>query len=409
MQAIELKKLLDVLKDVSALLVGAAAFLYVLGYTVHLAYFRVLGIQTVDQPLDYVRLAADYVASIIASVPLLLLDGTYYLPTLIRPPFLTAAIFCLGMVLAFILFHARERLEKYFGKAERMRHVSFVALNITTVVALALLLRLEFDIAKVRHVLQTVDSADVQQMQNQLANPEVQKWDNKRLFDLKKKNINRVYSKYMAAHRDTPGFYYWSQWFDPITSPGNATIRSTLYLALLFVNLAVLISAVWQLVWLSRSRDSDANRRVTSLNGYWRLLITTALAFGILTQLFIFPYMYATLGRTFVYPVVRLKLAGVVSPNSESAAISSGGSGSNKSSNSTVDMWTHGVYLLSESDTELVVYDRLNFFQIKHVPKTRVLTMSQLFNASPFELCDTQQMTPCETLWIPEDTSVLDF
>jgi hypothetical protein len=75
----------------------------------------------------------------------------------------------------------------------------------------------------------------------------------------------------------------------------------------------------------------------------------------------------------------------------------------------TEEGWTHGVYLIAQSDIEVIVYDRLNFFQVKHVPKARVLAMSQLFNASPFESCDPQEMVPCETLWISESTSTLDF
>jgi hypothetical protein len=274
---------------------------------------------------------------------------------------------------------------------------------------------LEFDIAKVRDVLQTVDAADIQQMQNQLANPEVQKWDNKQLFDLKKKNVPRVYSKYMSAHKDTPGFRYWNEWFNPSTNHGTSSSRNAAYIALLLINVVVMICVVWQLVWLRRSRQTQPNKsrpssRTMKLEGYWTFPITIALSFGVLIQVFIFPYIYATLGRSFVYPVVKLRLANEPHPSLEvTQKPSPPGTAENSSPSSRPDVWTHGVYLVSESDSEVVVYDRLNFFQIKHVPKTRILEMSQLFNASPFESCDAQEMIPCETLWIPEDTSTFDF
>jgi general stress protein CsbA len=410
---IELKKLFDVLKDISALVVGAAAFLYALGYTVHLAYFRLLGIGTVGQPLDYVRLAADYVASIVSSLPLLLLAAPFYLPTLFRAPFWILTILCMAMIVGGIVvgYSARsekERAWKSLGSAD-------IALSLLTIVALALLLRLELDIAKVRDVLQTADLADIQQMQNQLANPEIQKWDNKKLFDWKKKNVGRVYSKYASTHHDTPGFYYWNEWFNPTADPGNSNRRRTAYLALLLINLVVFVCAMGQLVWLSRSRqkqtkESRPSTHGTKLKEYWKAASTVALALGLLSQLFVFPYIYATLGRSFLFPVVKFRVAHELRQNSRPDEIPSPSAQAEKgSSASTADLWTHGVYLVSESDTEVVVYDRLNFFQIKHVPKTRILAMSQLFNASPFDSCDTQEMTPCETLWIPEDTSTFDF
>lgn len=405
-----MKKLLDLLKDISALLVGAAAVLYALGYTVHLAYFRVLGIETVGEPLDYVRLAADYVASIISSVPLLFFGTGSYLLRLIHMPFLPLTLGCIGIIILLTPRWIKER-ETSSESLKRFKHGTFVVLNLLTIVTLALLLRMEFDMARVRDVLQTVDTVDVQQMQNQLANPEVQKWNNQALLDLKKKNVGRIYSKYVAAHRDTPGFHYWNEWFNPMT--GYETLsRSTTYLALLLINLIVSVTAACQLVWLKRwvetkSQNLSVKVRWRRSKRNWGLTITLVLVFGIVTQLFIFPYVYATVGRYFVYPVVRLRLRN--DAQIPPIARQPNETGESLQPASTENKWTLPVYLVSQSDSEIVVYDRLNFFQIKHIPKTRVLAMSQLFNASPFELCNPNEITPCETLWIPEDTSTLDF
>ena len=401
------------LKDISALLVGGAAVLYVLGYTVHLAYFRVLGIETVGQPLDYIRFAADYSASIIASLPLLFLAAADYLPLLIRFPFFWITLYSLAMIALFVTWRISATREKKSATAKKERYLIFVALNAFTIVTLAFLLRMEFDVAKVRHVLETIDPADVQQLQNQLANPEVQKWENKDLFDLKKKNVARVYSKYAAAHRDTPGFHHWNEWFNPTAAPGNYNRRQTTYLAFILLNAVLFIGTIWQLIWVRRSREpqngtSKAASRWLRLKNFWRLLVTVALTFGIVTQVFILPYVYATLGRSFVYPIVRLKLVSEPHPNSEST-VTAPNNTAEKSPHRSTDTWTHGVYLMSESDSEVVVYDRLNFFQIKHVPKTRVLAVSQLFSASPFESCDANEIIPCETLWVPENTSTSDF
>jgi hypothetical protein len=399
-----------VLKDISALLVGAAAFLYALGYTVHLAYFRVLGIETVGEPLDYVRFAADYVASMISSVPLLLFGSRYYLLRLFHMPFLPLTLVCIGIIILLAPRWIRER--ETSGKAlKRFKHLTFIMLNLSTIVALALLLQMEFNIVQVRDVLQTVDTADVQQMQTQLTNPDIQKWNNEALLDLKKKNVGRIYSKYIAAHPDTPGFHYWNEWFNPMNGQGSIS-RSRTYLALLLINLIVSVTAACQLVWLKRwvetkSQNLSLKARWPRLKRYWGLTITLTLVFGIITQVFIFPYIYATVGRYFVYPIVRLRLRN--DAQLPQTARQSPGTPESMVLASTENRWTHPVYLVSQSDSEVVVYDRLNFFQIKHVPKNRVLAMSQLFNASPFESCDPNEMTPCETLWIPEDTSTLDF
>src|SRR5438874_1983733 len=87
------RSLLEVLKDWSALLVGGAALLYIFGFTVHWAYFRLLGLEIGGQPLDYLRFAADYVTSVVSSLPQLLFAFAYYSPKLIHAPLLTSTIF----------------------------------------------------------------------------------------------------------------------------------------------------------------------------------------------------------------------------------------------------------------------------------------------------------------------------
>ena len=144
----------------------------------------------------------------------------------------------------------------------------------------------------------------------------------------------------------------------------------------------------------------------------WHRTLIFILGVGILFQVVLFPFMYATLGRYFVYPVVRLRL---VNEHQASTKAPQQVLGSKSAGIETVQSpnptWTHGVYLIAQSDSEVVIYDRLNFFQVKHVPRTQILSISQLFNASPFESCSKVQdeFTPCEILWMSEENPVLDF
>jgi len=80
----------------------------------------------------------------------------------------------------------------------------------------------------------------------------------------------------------------------------------------------------------------------------------------IISQVFMLSTLYGKLGRSLVFPVVSLRL---------------------DSSETTP---THPVFLLAEDEFHLIIYDRLNFFQIRHVPKTRLVSMDTLFQETPF-------------------------
>jgi hypothetical protein len=80
----------------------------------------------------------------------------------------------------------------------------------------------------------------------------------------------------------------------------------------------------------------------------------------IVSQVFMLSTLYGKLGRSLVFPVVSLRL---------------------DSSETTP---THPVFLLAEDESHLIIYDRLNFFQIRHVPKTRLVSMDTLFQETPF-------------------------
>jgi hypothetical protein len=408
------KPILELLKDLSALIVGAAAVLYIFGYIVHLAYFRLLGIEMPGQPLDYVRLAADYSASVISSLPQLIISPQYYLPKLFHSPLLRLTICLLVLVTFFLVTYLpigriRRIIDKpRTSKSIPLKLVTWSLVNLSIVVCLFVLMALEIDVAKCRDVLQTVEPADIQQMQNQVIAVESLQRANADLLELRTKYLVNALDKYADTHKDSPGFQNWRRWFNPKGRPNNSAERSSDYLALLLINLVILIVIIYQVNGMRRAPDEILDKVGMS----WRRTLVFVLGAGIVFQGVLFPFMYATLGRYFVYPVVRLKLVDEHDNNTRAQEqVSVSKSGSVEAVRTHKPAWTHGVYLIAQSDSEIVVYDRLNFFQVKHVPRSQISSISQLFNASPFESCSKVQdeFTPCEILWMSEEQPVLDF
>lgn len=411
------RPLLEVLRDWSGLVVGGAALLYVFGYTVHWACFRLLGLAINGQPFDYLRFAADFATSVLGSLPQLIFAFTYYSPKLIHAPLLTSTIVCSLIVIAsFLLYVVRKSLTKVQKRKPSIYMVLWWGLNVLIIISFSLLLSTEFDIAKIRNVLQPVDAADVQQMQNQLSG--ARNLDPAALLELRGRNVVRIYEKYTQTQKDSPGFRYFNDWFNPTIRPNNSTERRAVYLALLLLNLIILSAIIVQLLSL---KSADIGQDVAfrkRIGPNWSRMLVGAFVTGLVIQLFLFPFIYATLGRNLNYPVVMLKLAAPF--EGQSAAPKKEVSTSKAEPNvmaeevavsANSENWTHCVYFIADLGDEIIVYDRLNFFQVKRIPRSRILTISQLFTASPFESCskDQETFTPCETLWMSEQTPILDF
>jgi hypothetical protein len=415
------KSQLDLLKDFSALLVAVAATLYLFGYLVHLAYFRLLGVEIIGQPLDYMRLAADYSTSVVSSSLQLPVRLGYYWPKLIEGPAVLVTISCGLMVLLLLtLYLPVQKLRTSLNRRPRISNVLREALNIVILASLALTINRELNIVKVRDVLQPVDPTDIQQMQGQPDHRSVLNWQNEDSLRLANNNVRRVYQRYTQTQRDAPGFGDWNNWFNPTARLHPSEERSATYLALLFVSIIAITAAVFHL-YASRKAISAGVRTTEGVDGKSAgtllRVISAILKILIIFQLLLFPFVYATLGRYFTYPVVSLKINLEVpkSKTGEKEQLLNDSKTQTTKHEEQVGLldpaWTHCVYLIAQTDGELVVYDRLNFFQIKHVPRSRVLAVNQLFNASPFDSCAKaeDEFLSCEVLCMPEAKPVSDF
>src|SRR5205085_4037358 len=142
--------------------------------------------------------------------------------------------------------------------------------------------------------------------------------------------------------------------------------RANSYLALMLLNILFLI-VLLMAFWLSG-------------DGLYSKVIRIEALTGLSLALLLFPCMYATLGKVTSFPVVRLKLK-----------VESGGPADRKGDNipegndrvpeagneksEHKELLTHPIFLIFQGESELIVYDRLNLFQIKRVPRSQVISI----------------------------------
>ena len=90
-------------------------------------------------------------------------------------------------------------------------------------------------------------------------------------------------------------------------------------------------------------------------------------------QVLLIPFNYGILGTKYQYPVISLDY-------SEKDKV----------------LHKQAVFLLAKSQDSLVIYDRLNFFQINYIPQSAVINLDQQFTSSPFSNCSNGEFKPCE-------------
>lgn len=100
-------------------------------------------------------------------------------------------------------------------------------------------------------------------------------------------------------------------------------------------------------------------------------------------QAVLIPFNYGILGSNYEYPVLSLEYT--------------------QKGGADKVVQKKGVFLLAKSDKDLIIYDRLNFFEISYVPQSSVLRFEQLFTGSPFSNCGDKNKSnkdggfkPCE-------------
>lgn len=141
-------------------------------------------------------------------------------------------------------------------------------------------------------------------------------------------------------------------WFRPDADGDQEGPRAQVFTLaiLLAVLMAGTLLTIHRLTISCRKDDNDVLKRLGRI--IWVIVM--------ISQAFMLSTLYGKLGRSLVFPVVTLRLDSPDAPP------------------------THPVFLLAEDERQLILYDRLNFFQVRHVPKTRLVSMGTLFQETPF-------------------------
>jgi hypothetical protein len=370
------------LKELSGIGLGAVAVLYVCGYLAHTIYYRLLGVEVGAQPLTYLTFSGDYLVSILISIPQLFSLFWDYAHNLFEDWLWLGIVFCFLSLLCIWL------LKKKWPENGHLKLLVCVSIGLVgLIITLA-----ELKVLRAQNVLQPFSPMEMQSDGQANAN------ESSRPLQERISIVKESYEEHEKLGISTPGFVEWKRWFDPL-APNIQQKRNFSYLALLLLNILFLITLITA-IWLHG----------TGL--YSRIVVAEALI-GLMLPLLLFPCIYATLGRVFSFPVIKLELKVGSSENTDKQTdnkLEEEKEAPKSKEPESKKLVTHPVFLIFQDESEIVVYDRLNLFQLKRIPRSKVLRINQLYKSSPFEDCQLEgKFAPCETLWIKEPTPILDF
>lgn len=369
------KSVIEWLKEYSAIAVGLAAILYVWGFLVYEIYYRLLGLEIVGDPIDYIKLAGDYITSLVISM-IQLVDPSavsQYSQKLVQVPLRYATLFLIIAILLLIAMRIFNKpwINTTFG----------IVVRVFAILIFLVLYFYEIDMFRVRNVLQPFDASEIEALQPLIERTKV--------IEERAVIVKEIYEDYAEFGVNRPGFNKWFVWFNPLSKDKAVQERASTYLALLLLNLGLFVIGIRALFFMPIK--------------YFLRTAKITIGLMLMSQSFLFPLVYATLGRTFTFPVVSLKLK-----------IENGESPKNlidEAAKNHDEVSTHALYLITQNENEVVVYDRLSLCQIKYIPRSQIVEIIQLFKASPFEGCQNIQgdFNPCEALWKPRSNIVTNF
>lgn len=360
--------------------VGVVALLYVCGYLAHIVYFRLLGLEVNSQPLNYLRFAGDYLVSFFISLPQLLQLFSTYWRNLIADCLWSTLVSCV------LLIGLAASTRVFLPRWKKLR---------TALVCFVIVLGAAPVFVQERYVLQVRDVLQPITPDNVVGEGRLQLGEKARPLQGRLDSLVSSYEAQLRLGKTGQEFDPWSRWFAP-SSPNTEQQRTNSYLALLFLNILYLCSAAFAAFRMEKGLLGSIVRVEFVLTGLLFFLL--------------FPCVYATLGRSFVFPVVVLKLADEDQDEPAEDAEDEGQKNVKPKTKKHID--THPVFLIYQDETELVVYDRLNLLQLKRLPRSRILEVKQLYRSSPFQNCAeavNEKGVPCEALWIKEERDILDF
>ena len=344
---------------------AVAASLFVLGYAAHAEHSKLLTGQSAPSGIaGHLRFSVDAVTAMVMNLFRMMTDSGYIAEILasmrdeeqIFASF-TACAAALAVVGAIHVVNWGYRHRPLSRMYFRVSDALILAAACCAAVSFTFLLRFEVDIFGMRSVLQPLKS-DVVIEAMQSRSRDSARTGNRALV------LGRLLAKpaNFGEHMSAKAV----RWFGPGLDQDREIRRERVF-ALATVLIAMVTATFWMVARIAAHNQKDNGELVSRLGGI-------VVVFVLASQVFMLGVLYGKLGRGFSRPVVSLRLD---SPDKAPS---------------------HPVFLLNKDDDRVVVYDRLNFFQIRAIPKTRIVAMSLLHHASPFRDCsyNLDEFVPCE-------------
>ena len=348
----KLNSLKDWIKWLAGVAVSISAIFYTLGYFSHVSHYNLLfGVRFSQGTQEYIKFAGDAIIAILLNLITLFTNVKILVnvfSALFTEKSLLVAFFFIIITLTLI------SLNKFISKASTI----FVICSVVSILAAYIaLLHFEVEISKLKGVLQPVKPDVVTEILQSKA-------DSLKSLKTRILLLNRLLDKPVNLLENRS--VRWEQWFRPDLEE-KQTVNRWCVFTISYILIGLVLLTVYKVYKIAIAKCLRH-----SIVLYVSKII---LIFIIVSQLLLFSVLYGTIGCSYNYAVVSL---GLDEP------------GTSKS---------HPVYLITENEHEIVVYDRLNFFQIRHIPKERILSINQLFYASPFMNCSygTNEFIPCES------------
>lgn len=342
-----------------------AASIYALGYAAHAEHWKLLTGQAAPPGIgDHLRFSIDAFTAMAVHLFRMMTDSGYLLEIFGRlrdeeqvfMSFMVCAVALSVIGAVHVLnwgYRHRPLSRMYF----RVSDALILSAAFCAAVSFTFLLRFEVEVYGMRSVLQPLKGDVVAEAMQGRSRDSV-RTGNRLLV------LGRLLAKpgNFGEHMSATTI----RWFGPDLDRDRENRRQQVF-ALATVLIAMVSATFCLVARIAAHNQKDNGEFVSRLGGI-------VVVFVLASQVFMLGALYGKLGRGFNCPVVSLRL-----DSPEKAP-------------------SHPVFLLGEDDDRIVVYDRLNFFQIRDIPKTRIVAMNLLHHASPFRDCSYNlgEYVPCE-------------
>jgi len=323
------------------------ALSYYAGYVSWTSFYRLLGIESEGQALDYLIMGADfYISTVLDTLRFVIYSPWQALSAFFSQDLLWAsASLCISLI-CFVSFR------QFFPKKEKWYWLCYGGL----VISVFFVLKLQANSLELNGLLQ-IPAEDIFTKYENTDEPPCDR-------------NYAIYNGYISDLQLTNPEKHTliARYFNMLSTGDNAHERFKLYVTvfLLLLLQTVLFLALGRQVQLPGAR--------------WAIV-------PLIFSFMLLPTTYGIFGRSFSFPYVTLDIT-------EKDKI----------------IRTHAVYLIRQTEKQVCVYDKLNFFQIKYLPREKLKSSNQLFLASPFDYSITNQAPICDSLYfLPQNQSPFDF